>query len=76
MLYSAAIMAICFLAFSGLTVWYVTYQVNHAEHAFCQLLNTLTQVQPPAGDPKANPSRAYTQEVEADLLNLRQKLGC
>ena len=69
--------AVCFVAFAGLTVGMVTYQVSASQHVFCQLMDTLTSVKPPAaGKPGANPSRAYAAKVAADLVNLKRNLGC
>lgn len=70
------VMAVCLLAMTGLNTWMATYEVNHSQHAFCQLLDTLTSVKPPPGNAKSNPSRAYNLKVEADLLGLKRAIGC
>jgi hypothetical protein len=42
----------------------------------CSTFDTLSALKPPAGNPKANPSRAYEQELHAALDQLGTDLGC
>lgn len=42
----------------------------------CLTFGKLAERQPPAGDPKANPSRAYEQWQHGVLVQLGSDLGC
>lgn len=42
----------------------------------CITFSRLAALQPPAGDPAKNPSRAYDQELHATLDELGTDLGC
>ena len=76
LMWEFVIMASCYAAITGLTVWFVIFSVNNSQHQFCQLLGTLTSVHPSAGNPSANPSRAYELKVSRDLMMLKGHLGC
>lgn len=75
-LWEAVIILACFFAFTGLTTWFVAFEVNQSQHKFCELLISLTSVKPPPGNPGTNPSRAYNQQIAADLITLKRSLGC
>ena len=42
----------------------------------CVTFGALAALKPPSGNPKANPSRAYEQELHATLDQLGTDLGC
>lgn len=46
------------------------------EHSICETLGKLAALKPPAGDPAANPSRAYEDRLHATLDELGPDLGC
>ena len=46
------------------------------EHKICTTLDQMAALNPPAGDPQANPSRAYEQRLHAVLDGLGPDLGC
>ena len=46
------------------------------EQKLCQTFGTLAALKPPAGSPKANPSRAYLQAQHDALAKLGTDLGC
>lgn len=46
------------------------------EEKLCTTFGKLAVLQPPAGDPSANPSRAYLQGQHAVLVELGTDLGC
>jgi hypothetical protein len=71
-----ATILVCFTLFASLTVWYVNYETNHAQHVFCGLLTTLTSVKPPGGDLATNPSRAYNVKISENLVTLKEGIGC
>jgi hypothetical protein len=64
------------LLFAGLTVTYVTLSVDISQHRWCATLTLLNSAPAPAGPAKANPSRAYEQELAADFKVLKASLGC
>ena len=46
------------------------------EAKLCHTLGSLSALRPPPGSPRANPSRAYEQELHAVLDRLGPDLGC
>ena len=46
------------------------------ERSICKTLDSLAALRPPAGNPAANPSRAYDDELHATLDGLGPDLGC
>lgn len=46
------------------------------EHKICTTLGELAALQPPPGDPAANPARLYEQQQHATLSQLGPDLGC
>jgi hypothetical protein len=46
------------------------------EEKLCSTLGALTALQPPPGNPQANPSRAFDQQLHATLAQLGPDLGC
>jgi hypothetical protein len=52
------------------------WDVSSSQHAWCQVLDTITKAPAPAGNPSANPSRAYEQELAKQFIELRGQLGC
>lgn len=46
------------------------------ERKLCTTLGRLAVLQPPAGDPASNPSRAYLQGLHSTLSELGPDLGC
>ena len=46
------------------------------ERKLCTTLDRLTRLQPPPGNPAANPSRAFDQKLHATLGQLGPDLGC
>ncbi len=46
------------------------------ERKICATLGSLAELHPPAGDPVANPSRAYLQGLHAKFTELGADLGC
>jgi hypothetical protein len=84
-----AIVALFLLAFvtAGLSLLLTARYVNAqqaaqrrqgqvAVHAICTTLGRLAALTPPPGAAKANPSRAYEQELHATLDQLGPDLGC
>lgn len=51
-------------------------QGQAVEQKLCTTFAKLAVLQPPAGDPSANPSRAYLQGQHAVLVELGTDLGC
>ncbi|HEY6493779.1 MAG TPA: hypothetical protein VIZ43_10925 [Trebonia sp.] len=47
-----------------------------AEQKICTTLGKLAALQPPAGNPATNPSRAFDQELHATLDQLGPDMGC
>jgi len=46
------------------------------ERRLCATLDELAALRPPAGNPAANPSRAFDDELHATLDGLGPDLGC
>ena len=46
------------------------------ERKLCQTLGAVASLQPPPGNPKTNPSRAYDDQLHARLGKLGPDLGC
>lgn len=71
-------MITCFVLFAGVTVWFITFEVNHAQHVFCQLMTTLSNAPAPKGDvtSTSNPARAYDIKIASDIVALKRNLGC
>jgi hypothetical protein len=69
-------MTVCFLAFVGLTIWYITWDVAQAQHVWCHIINTLNTAPAPKGEPSTNPSRAYEQTLAQEFKQLKDQLGC
>jgi hypothetical protein len=46
------------------------------ERKLCASFGRLARLQPPAGDPQANPSRAYLQQEHEALQELGADIGC
>ncbi len=46
------------------------------EQKLCTTLGRLTALRPPAGNPAANPSRAFDQQLHVTLAQLGPDLGC
>jgi hypothetical protein len=67
------IIGLCFLVFSGLTAWFVLYNVAQSQHLWCHVLVTLNN--PPAGAaaPKAG---SYGAKLVQDFIMLQRGLGC
>jgi hypothetical protein len=67
------IIGFCFLLFSGLTAWFVLYNVQASQHLWCHVLVTLNN--PPAGAsaPKAG---TYGAKLVQDFITLSRSLGC
>lgn len=42
----------------------------------CDTFGKVALLQPPAGDPVTNPSRAFDQNLHADLAGVNPDLGC
>jgi hypothetical protein len=75
------------LIVGGANLW-ATFLVVHANQAaqrrqgqaverkICTTLTRLSGLQPPPGNPQANPSRAYLQDLHATLSQLGPDLGC
>jgi hypothetical protein len=42
----------------------------------CDTFGKVALLQPPAGNPKTNPSRAFDQNLHADLAGVNPDLGC
>lgn len=71
----------------GANLW-ATFEVVHSnaaaqqrqgqivEQKICSSFARLARLQPPAGNPRTNPSRAYLQEQHAALDELGADLGC
>lgn len=71
------ILAGCFLAFIAMTIWYVTYDVNHAQHVWCHIINTLNNPPPAAkGGGVPNGARQYDQLLAKEFRELKGQLGC
>jgi hypothetical protein len=64
------------LLFAGLTVGYVSWSISASQHRWCTTIDLLNAAPPPAGPAKANPSRAYEQELSRDFRDLKGSLGC
>jgi len=64
--------AMCFVAFAGLTVGMVTYEVSSSQHAWCQLLHTLTLPAPKDSPPLTKRGL----EVVRELHDIQRNLGC
>lgn len=47
-----------------------------AEKKLCTTLDRLTALKPPAGNPAANPSRAFDQQLHATLAEIGPDIGC
>ena len=52
------------------------HQSELAERKICTTLTSLAALQPPAGDPAANPSRAYLQGLHDRFTEISRDLGC
>lgn len=46
------------------------------ERKLCSTLGALARLQPPPGNPKTNPSRAYLQGLHLKFIDLGRDLGC
>ncbi len=57
---------------AGFTLWAVQTSQRH----WCATLDLLYTEKPPPGNPAANPSRAYLQDLHARFSDLRDSLGC
>ena len=51
-------------------------QAQIAERKLCTTLGRLAQLHPPAGSPRANPSRGYLQDLHSTLAQLGPDIGC
>lgn len=51
-------------------------QEQMLEHKLCSTLDGLARLQPPPGNPQANPSRAYLQGLHLKFTDLGRDLGC
>jgi|SRR5579859_1697158 len=51
-------------------------QSEAVEHKLCTTLGRLASLHPPAGDPSANPSRAYDKALHDVLASLGPDIGC
>jgi len=65
------------------TWWYVqTYKHDQQQQGqliarkLCTTLDRLAALQPPAGNPTTNPSRAYDQRLHSTLADLGPDIGC
>lgn len=81
---------VLFLMAVGLAAWavfWVGHEVGRSqadqarqgqmvERKLCSTLGALAALKPPAGDPAANPARAYDQQLHATLAQLSPDLGC
>lgn len=79
----AAVAVLLLLANFVFTAHYVnsTQAAEHrqglaVEQKICATLGKLASLQPPAGDPADNPSRAFEQRLHATLDQLAPDLGC
>jgi len=72
----ALVLAACLLLFPAFTVGYVAWSQDQNNHKFCQLIESVTAVQPPPGNASANPSRAYGQNLYKSAVALQGRLGC
>ena len=52
------------------------HQSQVAQRKICITLTSLAALQPPAGDPAANPSRAYLQGLHDRFTEISRDLGC
>jgi hypothetical protein len=78
-LWEILVILLCFVAFSGLTTWFVAYQVSQSQHKFCELIVTLSNAPAPpqaASGSQANPGRAFDEKIAQDILDLKRSLGC
>jgi hypothetical protein len=68
-----------FLLFAALTITYVTWSVNAAQHRWCDTIELLNSAPPPApvpsGQPRS-PAREYDQKLAQDFHVLKGRLGC
>jgi hypothetical protein len=46
------------------------------EHKICTTFGKLAALNPPAGDPRENPSRGYLQQQHVTLVELGHDIGC
>jgi hypothetical protein len=67
---------LCFLAFAGGTVAYVSWSVSESEHKWCSVIDLLNEAPPPTGANSANPSRVYEVQLSNDFRALKGGLGC
>ena len=51
-------------------------QARMVEQKLCTTLGKLAALDPPAGNPSSNPSRAYEDNLHATLAQLGPDLGC
>jgi hypothetical protein len=79
--------AVTVFALIGLNFLLTASYENHAQAAqqhagqiveskLCVTLGSLAAEQPPPGNPAANPSRAYLQDLHARFIDLDRDLGC
>ena len=84
---SVAILVLLALLVAGVNVLWTAHAVRSfqssqqrqgelVEQKLCTTLDRLTALKPPPGPAKANPSRAYEQEMHATLDELGPDLGC
>lgn len=77
MFWSVIMIFVCFIAFAGLNVGFVVWQVTNSEHVWCQVIDTLNKPPSPAGGtPESNPARAYDQQLSHEFQVLKGNLGC
>ena len=84
---SVAILVLLSLLVTGANLLFTAHEVNVSrttqqrqglliERKLCSTLGKLAALRPPAGNPKANPSRAFEDNLHAALDGLGPDLGC
>ena len=79
----AAVVVVIILGLQGASLWSSErtreaqqHQGQVIEEKLCTTLHKLAALQPPAGSPGANPSRAYLQTQHQTLAELGPDVGC
>lgn len=74
---AASMIVMCFIAFTGITVGFVLWQVSSSQHKWCDTISLLTAVPVPSPtDPANNPSREESYRLYQDFSSLKGRLGC
>jgi hypothetical protein len=71
-----AVAVAAFVLALALNTAYTTWAVNTSQHRFCTTVGLVGAQKPPPGNPQANPSRAYLQELHLHFTQLYRSPGC